>query len=161
MLIEYESNNSGGHWWLEDEDWKALEDAGWSVKWGGLWFCKSDFSFGRPEPSYSITECEGECQGHRVYQSFEEAIKGERWLGSIAKEAEKEFTSMKECLKEFEHITGKDVSEEGCNCCGPPHYFHGENKGKYVSCSGEGCLYYLYENVPSNLREATELLNEK
>ncbi len=26
--IEYSSNNSGGDWWLKDEDWFALEKAG-------------------------------------------------------------------------------------------------------------------------------------
>ena len=31
--IRYSSNNSGGSWWLTDENWKALEAAGWSVEW--------------------------------------------------------------------------------------------------------------------------------
>lgn len=33
MHVEYDSNNSGGNWWLTDGDWKALEAAGWEVKW--------------------------------------------------------------------------------------------------------------------------------
>jgi hypothetical protein len=33
MIVRYSANNSGGHWWLEDEDWHALEQAGWNVKW--------------------------------------------------------------------------------------------------------------------------------
>ncbi len=33
MKVEYSSNNSGGSWWLSDEDWKALEEAGWVVEW--------------------------------------------------------------------------------------------------------------------------------
>ena len=33
MKVEYSSNNSGGHWWLEDKDWQALEGAGWNVNW--------------------------------------------------------------------------------------------------------------------------------
>jgi len=33
MLVEYSSNNSGGFWWLKDEDWYALEKAGWQVEW--------------------------------------------------------------------------------------------------------------------------------
>lgn len=32
-MIEYRSNNSGGSWWLDDEDWKALEADGWQVEW--------------------------------------------------------------------------------------------------------------------------------
>lgn len=31
--VVYASNNSGGTWWLTDEDWKALEEAGWKVHW--------------------------------------------------------------------------------------------------------------------------------
>lgn len=37
MRVEYSSNNSGGSWWLTDEQWLALEAAGWKVKW-----CKDD-----------------------------------------------------------------------------------------------------------------------
>lgn len=33
MKVTYDSNNSGGHWWLKDDDWKALEKAGWVVHW--------------------------------------------------------------------------------------------------------------------------------
>ena len=33
MYTEYESNNSGGDWWLSDDDWRALEAAGWVVDW--------------------------------------------------------------------------------------------------------------------------------
>lgn len=31
--IRYSSNNSGGKWWLTDDDWKALEKSGWRVSW--------------------------------------------------------------------------------------------------------------------------------
>jgi hypothetical protein len=31
--VEYDTNNSGGSWWLSDEDWKNLEKAGWEVSW--------------------------------------------------------------------------------------------------------------------------------
>lgn len=31
--VEYDSNNSGGSWWLTDEDWHNLEAAGWDVEW--------------------------------------------------------------------------------------------------------------------------------
>ena len=33
MIVEYSSNNSGGDWWLTDDDWKKLEQAGWIVQW--------------------------------------------------------------------------------------------------------------------------------
>lgn len=31
--IVYDSNNSGGSWWLKDQDWFNLEKAGWTVDW--------------------------------------------------------------------------------------------------------------------------------
>lgn len=31
--VQYSSNNSGGSWWLSDDDWYALERAGWEVEW--------------------------------------------------------------------------------------------------------------------------------
>jgi hypothetical protein len=33
MYVVYNSKNSGGKWWLDDDDWKALEKAGWVVDW--------------------------------------------------------------------------------------------------------------------------------
>lgn len=30
--VTYSSNNSGGSWWLSDEDWRALEAAGWTLE---------------------------------------------------------------------------------------------------------------------------------
>lgn len=32
-MLKYSSNNSGGRWWLTDEDWYALERQGWKVHW--------------------------------------------------------------------------------------------------------------------------------
>ena len=32
-VLTYSANNSGGNWWLNDDDWRNLEDAGWQVKW--------------------------------------------------------------------------------------------------------------------------------
>lgn len=33
MKVKYSSNNSGGFWWLKDEDWFNLEANGWTVEW--------------------------------------------------------------------------------------------------------------------------------
>ena len=152
MEIEYSSNNSGGSWWLKDEDWKALEAAGWWVEWGGMYFCNSKWD---KIPAGKEDCGMGEkCLGHRRAETAEEA-EAVRWLGCLAKCAKKDFATVKEALEEFERITGENVSDEGCNCCGAPHSFSWE--GGY--CSGEDCLQYLYSNVPSNLREAVEMLN--
>ena len=96
MLIEYSSNNSGGDWWLEDEDWHNLEEAGWKVKW------VKDSG-----PDYWLDD-----------------NSKDRWLGALAKEATKEFESIHAAKLEFWSITGQDPDEEGCSCCGPPHNFY-------------------------------------
>ena len=124
MLIKYSSNNSGGHWWLKDEDWLALEKAGWKVEW--------------------VKDQEAGL--------FHEANE-ERWLGSLAAEAEKEFDTPGQAMREFEKITGKTVSDEGCNCCGTPHNFTWTEKDGYNYASGETCLQYMYKNVPTSLRD--------
>lgn len=138
MKIEYDSNNSGGNWWLEDKDWEALEAAGWEVEWGGL---GSSFSKEKPK-------------------------KGDRWLGALACTASKNFETPGDAMREFEKITGQDVSNGGCNCCGAPHRFRWgravdeslPKEAEYGSVSGEGCLEYLFPNrkVPASLREAME-----
>src|SRR5271165_5422822 len=33
IKVKYRSNNSGGDWWLDDEDWFNLEKAGWEIEW--------------------------------------------------------------------------------------------------------------------------------
>ena len=32
-VVVYSSNNSGGVWWLKEEHWKRLQEAGWEVDW--------------------------------------------------------------------------------------------------------------------------------
>jgi len=124
MKVEYSSNNSGGSWWLKDKDWKELEKAGWYVVWGGDYFCHSEFSSmkkpeGKPEPCESSEKC----KGHRRFESWKEIKEENRWLGSLAKVATKEFEGIADALREFERITGQSVTDDGCNCCGAPHTF--------------------------------------
>ena len=94
MKIEYDSNNSGGHWWIEDEHWHALVDAGWEVKW----FKDSPVGMIKPDEDG-------------------------RWLRALAMKAFKDFETPAEAMREFEKVTKQDVCDEGCNCCGPPHSF--------------------------------------
>jgi len=90
-IYHYTSNNSGGSWWLTDQNWLDLEKEGWKVLW------KRDDPYARPDENG-------------------------RWLGALATEAEKEFHSKPEAVAEFERITGANVDDEGCPCCGQPHY---------------------------------------
>lgn len=104
-VVEYSSNNSGGYWWLEDDDWKALEKAGWSVQW----YADSEF--------------------HKKYST------DGRSLGALAAEATVEVDAPDEAhaigiaVDHFEKITGANADDEGCSCCGPPHYFYAKVRG--------------------------------
>lgn len=91
--VEYSSNNSGGDWWLKDEDWKALEAAGWVIHW-----IKD-----APDPYTKKTE--------------------ERWLGALAKEAHRVGLTMGQAIAEWERVTGQNSADLGCACCGAPHSF--------------------------------------
>lgn len=133
ILVKYSSNNSGGRWWLNDEDWENLEKAGWQVDW---------------------------------------IADGGRWLGARAQYARKAFNSVSEAILEFEAVTKCYASDEGCNCCGPPHSFSWERicgktpEGEYVTLeeynyiSGSEVLEYLHDNAPADLRTACERISE-
>ena len=142
ILVEYSSNNSGGSWWLDKEDWLSLEKAGWKVKWG-----KGDFIY--KEGRYTYDK-----DGYPVFE-----VSDEEWLGAPAKHAWYICKTPKEALESFEKATGKDITDEGCNCCGAPHSFSWE--GGY--CSGEDCGEYLLGENLSGLskRELLEKLRGK
>jgi hypothetical protein len=94
VKIEYSTNNSGGRWWLSDDDWYALEKAGWEVNWN------------KDNPDRIMVD-----------------KKTGRFLGALAEYASKEFETPADAMREFEKVTGQRVSDEGCNCCGAPHSF--------------------------------------
>ena len=157
MRVEYSSNNSGGGWWLKDEDWKKLEKAGWVVEWGGSYFCGQKYSFGsKKKPDVKPCNNPEKCPGHRKFESWKEMGEEDRWLGCLANHATKDFPSLQRAIKEFEDITGQDASDEGCNCCGAPHSFSSD--GEYAG--GEDVLKYLYDEVPS-YRDAVKKINKR
>lgn len=129
MLVKYNANNSGGNWWLKDEDWFALEKAGWKVDW------KKDEAF---------------------YQTHGLINSDGRYLGALATSAEKQFETPGAAMREFEDITGQSVDDEGCNCCGAPHNFSWGEGDKFGYASGENCLQYMYKRVPKSLRDASQ-----
>lgn len=95
MLVKYDSNNSGGSWWLCDNDWFALGRAGWKVNWF-----------------------------HSDKDSMLTVDKNGYWMGTLATSATKEFNSIEEAKSEFEELTGQDSGADGCSCCGSPHSFY-------------------------------------
>lgn len=106
--LKYSSNNSGGSWWLDDKDWKAMEEVGWNVEW---------FK-------------------HSTSTLFKANSNG-RWLGALADSASipvKSIDHAKEVIRDWEAITGQNAADEGCNCCGRPHSFTVyDANGTYIS----------------------------
>lgn len=134
-MVTYNSNNSGGSggsWWLSEDNWKALEANGWKL------FSYGDFIYDE--------------SGNYKYD--ENGLPERKWkspspdlFGAYATYGFKRFDTPKEALEEFERLTKKDISEEGCNCCGPPHNFSWDDgEGSRDYCSGEGCLSILFPN---------------
>lgn len=108
--VEYSSNNSGGSWWLKDEDWKALESAGWEVDWYA----------NQKDGIFSSTKKTG------------------RFLGALASHARRYGMSMREAAAEWEKITGACATDSGCACCGPPHSFtEYDANDKYIGSGTE------------------------
>jgi len=113
MRVEYSSNNSGGSWWLSDEDWKALEKAGWKVEW--------------------VKDVES-------YRQF--LSKDGRYLGCVAKRATIDgVASLEKAVGSWETATKKRSTDAGCPCCGQPHNFSAyDENGNYVD-SGPDTSY--------------------
>lgn len=102
--VKYSSNNSGGSWWLSDEDWLNLEKAGWEIDW-------------YKNHSGSLFIKEGQ----------------DRFLGALASGATREGLSLNMAVAEWENITGQSSEDEGCSCCGEPHSFYEiDEEGNFI-----------------------------
>lgn len=135
MYVEYRSNNSGGKWWLSDQDWKALEDAGWKVEWAHLETLFTD------EGKY-VREADGTPrlvpvgQGNNKFGplSSKDDSGVYRYLGALAKGAYRFGLNLRDAADEWERVTGKSATDAGCACCGQPHDFtEYDNSGKMVA----------------------------
>ena len=116
-LLRYHSNNSGGSWWLSDEDWQKLEEAGWVVHW----------VHDANDPSHTHTEASSLSHGPH-YHSWNDVTvparpSGARWLGALATSAVIATDDPEKAIARWELIVGQSSTDEGCNCCGPPHEF--------------------------------------
>jgi hypothetical protein len=129
--LHYSSNNSGGSWWLKDEDWQHLEEAGWIVHW----FHDVD------DPSHVHVDDPGERRLSDHSHGYSNTLipapqTGQRWLGALAKSAAIQTDDPDQAVLDWERITNQNAAEEGCNCCGEPHYFtFTDANGKTASTS--------------------------
>ena len=138
-VLLYSSNNSGGDWWLSDENWKALEDAGWVVHW----FHSADTE----HEGITHEETAGFGEHSHAYGPYllRSVSDGTRWMGALATSAAKETDDPAVAVAEWEEITGENASDQGCNCCGPPHSF------RYYDSEGNE-RYTFVEVVQTSLR---------
>lgn len=93
--VFYSANNSGGSWWLSDDNWRALEAAGWSVNWAAEW----------PEDQRRFLGEDG------------------RYMGALARSARYPGADLRAAIKSWESATGLASNALGCQCCGTPHDF--------------------------------------
>lgn len=147
--IEYDSNNSGGSFWLKDADWQKLEDAGWHINWitvtdrdnyqGGRYVAAdSGPTYGdtweEATKRYTVGEPRWSNDTYRtderivaVAATYDEAValrkKHKGYFGTLAVSCVKQGDNPDALIEEWENITGQRASDEGCNCCGPPHSF--------------------------------------
>jgi hypothetical protein len=134
--VEYDSNNSGGRWWLTDEDWKALEAAGWKVQWH--WFSvdydkTSSERIGDDGMPVLVRKPES---GGKF--SWDNAKEGDRFLGALAAKAYRAGLSLRDAADEWERITHGNATDPGCPCCGKPHSFtEYDAEGSYVRSGPE------------------------
>lgn len=143
MYVEYNSNNSGGSWWLKDEHWKALEAAGWKVQWASLENLSTEDGkdYVREVDGTPKLVPLGQGNSRFGFLAREDADGEYRWLGALAKNAFRVGVPMRDAAEEWERITGLYSTDAGCACCGQPHRFtEYDDAGKYV-CSGPSASY--------------------
>lgn len=129
--VEYQSNDSGGEWWLKDEDWENLEKAGWKVQWVTL-------EEARDKNEKIVLEGDGTPKlipisekNKRFNRKDEDGVW--RFLGAAATNAYRSGLSLQEVINEWESIVQMDADALGCSCCRPPHCFaEYDNNGKRV-----------------------------
>lgn len=135
-VLVYSSNNSGGSWWLTDESWAALEDAGWVVHW------QHPHEQAHGDVVHEVTEYTRFGGHHHSYEHELIVVErpdfetGERWLGALAQSAALATTDPEAGIAQWEAVTGMSSTEEGCNCCGEPHnftFYDADGKRRYSS----------------------------
>jgi hypothetical protein len=98
-LYEYHSNNSGGGDWLTQENWAALERAGWKL------YGYNNFVFDEKG----------------AYQWDEKGFPKQSGPCIEPKYAFKYFECVEDAIAEFERVANQNFEDDGCNCCGVPH----------------------------------------
>lgn len=106
MIYEFSENNSGGSWWLNESQYQALFDAGWTYE-------PSDYDIKNGHDKNPF------CGGELPYG----------WRKNLTFEA----NSIEEAIGSWETATGENFFAEGCNCCGSPFSMSSSDHNEYYS----------------------------
>lgn len=110
--VEYHANNSGGSWWMSDDDWKALADAGWEVEWA-----EAGDPYSQPDAKGVPRYLGARATRAKFYLDFNATTK----------------SGLRQAIASFNSVTSCNASDLGCSCCGTPHSFtFREDDGKYI-----------------------------
>jgi hypothetical protein len=117
--VEYTTNNSGGSFWLSDQKWLDLEQAGWTVMWGEHY----------DDSTKQVVR-------YASYQDLVAAGPKARFLNTAARRALIMLPDLPIPDSVLERLakdvwgiaTGMDPDAKGCDCCGPPHAFYVTNE---------------------------------
>lgn len=138
--VEYSSNNSGGSWWLTDQNWHDLEAAGWIVVWNWL-STKYDGSGGYALGDNGVPVLVKASESGSLFSGTEQDKVGSRFLGALATSAFRAGMTLREAADEWEDVTGQTATDAGCACCGQPHNFtQYDDTGKCIA-SGPDASY--------------------
>lgn len=124
--VEYDSNNSGGRWWLTDNDWTNLEKAGWVVAWASLQHLYDDSGNHVREDNGlpRLVPRDGTEEGLSSF-GIEKDSKGQyRYMGALARTAYlPDCDDIRAAADNFDLVTSCCATDAGCPCCGQPHNF--------------------------------------
>ena len=141
--VEYNPNNSGGHWWLTDDNWRALEAAGWKVQWASTGFAYTEKGANEldADGTPKLVPIEKVKSKYRMMMTDKDEAGVYRYLGALARYAYRTGLPLREAVAEWERVTGASSTEAGCSCCGVPHTFtEYDADGKHVA-SGPSASY--------------------
>lgn len=110
VFVEYSSNNSGGYWWLSDDDWIKLEKYGWKVVWNNM-----EIQYDK-KGNYLI-------DNDGMPKLILNKKLDESFLGAKARRAFRAGLTYDEAIEDWEKLTGENHAAKGCPCCGSPHDF--------------------------------------
>lgn len=102
VLVKFSENNSGGHWWLNGEQYRALLMSGWGLDLAGMQYAAKDYA---------------RKDGAHYFDTDDVPYFLRSNVVSI-------FDSYAEGVAAWESATGASASTVGCECCGPPYQLY-------------------------------------